>query len=1078
MKQIRLTLNRTLARTALWCSGLAAACNPAVAQSGALTLPPALGAANYDNEYAPRQTLVASFNLDANPTGVTLTGSATITSAPGEVLSGSRSVKMAGATAMLVINANGLSITPGEIYALEYDYRIVDAAGAVSAMFVLARWGGANELHADAFGLRPAVYPSTGTQRRQFLFEAGGTPTFVMAPASAATVIVDNLRVWHIDAEAVRPVPRIASMGFPRLSKYNFDAPAPGALFNGVPVAPWEEMLGRFDLVNGVQIDHTTGDTGWVDRMHARNPGMIVIPYRLSYGVQNLGVTPPAGSVETLEHRFSAAIPPEWIMRGPDGSPLEDQIFEGNTQLDPTWYCPRIGGLVFSEFMARFLGDTVLPSGLWDGIHFDQSEWFPNPLLAQYINGPLPPMDMNRDGVTDSADLLFSTMRPAFNSYFSQMRERFGSTRALFGNAGRITLDTSILSGLTGWQQELLSPYTILANGDWDTSGSAPWHDFLRNYLQATNWTRGPSGLSLQFTGRGLGIANGTLTGHGYPNRVPQLEVRDLQRMRLGLTTTLLGNGFFGYDLVDNTTPPVWFDEYSVDAQGQATPALTGKGYLGQPMGAAQEITRPGPVVLETGFEQGVPLGMWVANASSITNILSQIIEGAAALVAPSITASDYLVFETNPALIVLVPGKTYDLAATFRVVDFFPQTYASLLTMGIAVDPRVMDVKGRSYAYNQDIQGAGQTITMRTQAKVTGVGARAYAYFGDRGRVAVDSVRLSEVRGGAFRRDFEGGIALVNPTPQAVTLTQAEIAGPLARTGIRRIAGTQDLVLNSGAAVTTGITIPPADGIILLATRITAPPPTTPLLVTATPSTTDSGLDLAWSTSAGGTTAGHLIEYKLAEGSHWDRFDLDAPRASHHIEFLHPGTAYDVRISAFDFAGRISAPSPSVRATTLGAAPTRATISSINPLVRSTLVSLFGTSLASTTSDLAGTLPYELGGARVTVNGVTARLAFVSPTKITFEVPPSVGFGDSVVRVHRAAIASAGFEAPVLATAPRACAADINGDGHTETSDFMILALNFGDAVPAGTGGDLNGDSVVNLPDFVIFASDFGCGT
>jgi hypothetical protein len=59
----------------------------------------------------------------------------------------------------------------------------------------------------------------------------------------------------------------------------------------------------------------------------------------------------------------------------------------------------------------------------------------------------------------------------------------------------------------------------------------------------------------------------------------------------------------------------------------------------------------------------------------------------------------------------------------------------------------------------------------------------------------------------------------------------------------------------------------------------------------------------------------------------------------------------------------------------------------------------------------------------------------------------------------------------------PGDCPGDVNGDGDTNSSDFVILAGNFGSAVPPNTGGDLNGDGLVNASDFVILAGDFGCG-
>jgi hypothetical protein len=57
-------------------------------------------------------------------------------------------------------------------------------------------------------------------------------------------------------------------------------------------------------------------------------------------------------------------------------------------------------------------------------------------------------------------------------------------------------------------------------------------------------------------------------------------------------------------------------------------------------------------------------------------------------------------------------------------------------------------------------------------------------------------------------------------------------------------------------------------------------------------------------------------------------------------------------------------------------------------------------------------------------------------------------------------------------------CPADVDGDAYVDAADFVVLASNFGAAVPPGTLGDLNGDGVVNTADFVILAADFGCGS
>ena len=1060
-----------------WSGALLAMPSAGLAQESAIQPPPVLGIANLDNEYRMRQTLVASFDLDADPAPVILGGDAAFTTAPSEVISGARSVRLSGEHAYLEIDYTALHLEPHRIYALEYDFRILDDGGAESATFVIGRWGAASDHHGDPWGLPPQVFGAEGTQRRQFRFGALGYPTFIIFSTTPGTIVIDNLRVWHLDAEAVRATPPIFAFGYPRLGNYFFGSPYARALTSGLRASEIEEVLGRYDLINGVRLDHTIGDTGWIERIRERNPAAIVLPYRLSYSAQNIERVEPVGGTSDLEALFNRAIPPAWIMRGPDGEPLHDQIFEGNTQLDPTSYCEPVDDIVFSEFMERFIGDTVLPAGLWTGIHFDQAEWYPNPLLAQTINGPLPPFDIDRDGVSDPKPFMFAETRSAFHAYFDRMNDRFGYSRVLFGNPGRIPLDATVIADLNGWQQELLCPYDILADGGWDTTRSAQWHDFLRNYLSACNAARAPQALNIQFTGRDLGEPTGALTGHGLPDRVPELEPRDFQRMRLGLATTLLGNGFFGYDLVDNTTPPVWFDEYALDAQGHPTTALSGKGYLGQPLADAAEIQRPASVVLETGFEGEVPPGLFVGEDAFYTTVPWQVIDGLASLVVPSTTPDKFIGFITDPQAFPLEQGTTYDLVAQFRVLEYTPEEFGGFLRVGIGPDPfHAIDFHGQSFAYHQDIQTIGQTISMRAQVKATTPGAMAYALIADRGSVSIDSIRLTELAGGAFRRDFEGGIALVNPTPEPITLTQAEVAGPMARTSIRRISGVQDPVVNSGAPVTEGLTIPPADGIILLADRVDAPAPVMPAALFAIPDASEKAADLYFETPPGGTRAGSLVEYRLADGPAWDRFDLAGPDGSHRIEFLDPGTEYEVRIANYDFAGRISAFTDPVRFTTAGASPVRPHIESIGVLERGGYAQLTGHTLADTAQDLSARLPFQFEGTSVRINGVPAPLAFVSPETVAFIVPPTVGIGDAIVRVLRGGTTSEGHIAAVIAP-PAACPGDINGDNLTNAADFTILAGTFGSAVAPNTSGDLNGDGLVNAADFVILAGGFGCG-
>ena len=77
---------------------------------------------------------------------------------------------------------------------------------------------------------------------------------------------------------------------------------------------------------------------------------------------------------------------------------------------------------------------------------------------------------------------------------------------------------------------------------------------------------------------------------------------------------------------------------------------------------------------------------------------------------------------------------------------------------------------------------------------------------------------RCDEVVPEVWRRDYEGGIALVNAEATAQTVS---LGGTF-----RKIDGTQDPSVNDGSLV-TAVTLPPKDGIVLL--REAAAPDTTP---------------------------------------------------------------------------------------------------------------------------------------------------------------------------------------------------------------------------------------------------------
>jgi hypothetical protein len=90
-------------------------------------------------------------------------------------------------------------------------------------------------------------------------------------------------------------------------------------------------------------------------------------------------------------------------------------------------------------------------------------------------------------------------------------------------------------------------------------------------------------------------------------------------------------------------------------------------------------------------------------------------------------------------------------------------------------------------------------------------------------GRMAFDDIEVTEGGAGPWRRDFESGIVVVNPLRKTAAIGMPQLAGDAARTGIRRIRGTQAPEVNSGAPVTEALVLGPFNAIVLLADHLEA---------------------------------------------------------------------------------------------------------------------------------------------------------------------------------------------------------------------------------------------------------------
>jgi putative cell wall-binding protein/chitodextrinase len=264
-------------------------------------------------------------------------------------------------------------------------------------------------------------------------------------------------------------------------------------------------------------------------------------------------------------------------------------------------------------------------------------------------------------------------------------------------------------------------------------------------------------------------------------------------------------------------------------------------------------------------------------------------------------------------------------------------------------------------------------------------------------GTVWLDDVKLQSGRRlEVWRRDFSGGISLVNPTEKSATV---DLGGTF-----RKITGTQAPSVNDGSLV-TAVTLAPHDGIVLLLTS--APPADTTkpsVFITAPLSGAAVSGSVALAAAASDNVGVSRVEFRV-DGT-LVLSDTAAPyAATWNAAAAAPGS-HTITATVYDAAGNTSVATVSVTRpdTTAPGAPTGVSA-----------VALSTTSIGvswTASSDASGINEYRVysGGAlRATVTGTSATVT---------GLVPSTSYSFSVVAVDNAGNVS-GNSATASATTP-----------------------------------------------------------
>jgi hypothetical protein len=304
------------------------------------------------------------------------------------------------------------------------------------------------------------------------------------------------------------------------------------------------QQLAKFDLLV-IPVECQVYNKSFFPKIRKLNPDIVILPYVATVSWNDLYWTDP------LHRAMSPNIKTEWWLKDAEGKQLSVWPNTRALNLNTGWV----------SYLAQHVKNDVLSTGLWDGVFYDEVQD-----SISWVGKP----DVNQDGKADTAseaDVLWA------NNY----KKLFETTRKLIGEAPIMITN--------GSSNPVFSPFV---NGRmFETFPSsrntlAEWKNMTGQYL-ALEQTVKADPIHI------INVNTDNTNGMGNAN--------DYKSVRFGLTTTLLGDGYFSYDHGTYDHAVIWtYDEYDA--------------YLGAAKSDLHNAINPQKTQLDEGvwmreFEQG-----------------------------------------------------------------------------------------------------------------------------------------------------------------------------------------------------------------------------------------------------------------------------------------------------------------------------------------------------------------------------------------------------------------------------------------------------------------------------------------
>ncbi|MBI4276521.1 VCBS repeat-containing protein [Candidatus Uhrbacteria bacterium] len=318
-------------------------------------------------------------------------------------------------------------------------------------------------------------------------------------------------------------------------------------------------QLARFDVAI-LNMSLTTARPQILRQLKDLNPNIVLLAYTLptEYPRDRLRLLEPGGA--GVWHDLGANVQPEWYLRTADGNNLV--FWPGHVLMN--LHAPDAGGNTYATYLAQFLSDRIMGSGLWDGIFFD-IVW--DGIYFLHTNA-----DLNRDGVAETKEESDRLWQQGQLTLFRTLRQRLGDKVLIIAN-GDVRIGQNGEKYTTHVNGRMFESFPFVYEGGWSGSVDRYMESEREGYLPRMNIIN----------------ADSENTGN-----------RDAyRRMRFGITSALLGSGYYNFDFGANNRDTLWYyDEYEV---GLGNPT-------GKPMTLANGKKGGASVPWRRDFQHGIVL--------------------------------------------------------------------------------------------------------------------------------------------------------------------------------------------------------------------------------------------------------------------------------------------------------------------------------------------------------------------------------------------------------------------------------------------------------------------------------------